>query len=121
MGRERLLPNFDSTFQLGFDNGLAVFGVIPFVALMVLYHSKGMFYELSFCKNTLMRFKEDKKFLNIVQNNRIALALASNDLFLPENLSAFDKELQIAGYYEDYNLDNLSKDMQGIVDLVNSL
>lgn len=119
MGKEPRLPYFGNTLQLAFNNALAVYGLVPMVSLMVEYHNRGMGEEMGYCKNALLRISSDTRFKDIIQGN--AVVFMGDKPVSPKDWNIYDVALVQLGYYEKYDTRNLVRDMQGIVDFVNSL
>jgi hypothetical protein len=108
-----------STQLLVFNNALAIYGLVPFINLMIEYHKAGLKGNVSLCKAALCSFKGDKRFMDIVQGNRSALNM--NNPVLSNDVSIYDVALTELGYYETYNKANLESDMIQLVGFINQM
>lgn len=102
--------------QFMYDNALAVFGLVPMLALTVLYNNNNMYEKMIFCKEALFRFKNDKKFIDKVTSN--LSVINGNKPVMINDLDIMDITLRELGYYEQYNKKRLESEVQQLINFL---
>lgn len=108
---------YSLSLQLFYNNALAIFGVMPMMALMVQSYNQGLHDQVRYCKNAFLTFSDPKNTKLLIITNRNQDFFNSTSLI---GLDAVEINLKDLGYMENITQAKLEFELSELVKFLNS-